>query len=72
MDHLIAKSTNGTEIIVSLLPLHKMQNTRQGAKSVEVGKVVVLPCGIKVNLNLDGRSFYTALNQLFRFHHKVN
>jgi hypothetical protein len=32
INNLIAKSKNGTEIIVSLIPLHKMQNTRQGSK----------------------------------------
>lgn len=38
INDLIAKSKNGTEIIVSLIPLHKMQNTRQGFKEIEVGK----------------------------------
>lgn len=64
---LIAKSSNGTEIIVSLIPLNKMQNTRDGFKSIEVGKRVLLQSGIEVDLNLDGRTFYTALNQLFKF-----
>lgn len=68
---LIAKSKNGTEIIVSLIPLHKMQNTRQGFKEIEVGKRVLLESGIEVDLNLDGRTFYTSLNQLFKLNHKV-
>ncbi|OTG74553.1 hypothetical protein B9T26_06885 [Acinetobacter sp. ANC 4169] len=68
---LIAKSKNGTEIIVSLIPLNKMQNTRQGLKRVEVGKRVLLSSGIEVDLNLDGRTFYTSLNQLFKLNHKV-
>lgn len=71
MNDLIAKSKNGTEIIVSLIPLHKMQNTRQGLKQIEVGKRVLLESGIEVDLNLDGRTFYTSLNQLFKLNHKV-
>ncbi|MCP6547932.1 hypothetical protein NL497_29595, partial [Klebsiella pneumoniae] len=59
VNDLIAKSKNGTEIIVSLIPLHKMQNTRQGLKQIEVGKRVLLESGIEVDLNLDGRTFYT-------------
>ena len=71
VNELIAKSKNGTEIIVSLIPLNKMQNTRQGVKEIEVGKRVLLESGIEVDLNLDGRTFYTSLNQLFKLNHKV-
>jgi hypothetical protein len=71
VNELIAKSKNGTEIIVSLIPLNKMQNTRQGFKEIEVGKRVLLESGIDVDLNLDGRTFYTSLNQLFKLNHKV-
>jgi hypothetical protein len=71
VNNLIAKSKNGTEIIVSLIPLNKMQNTRQGSKEIEVGKRVLLSSGIEVDLNLDGRTFYTSLNQLFKLSHKV-
>ena len=71
INDLIAKSKNGTEIIVSLIPLNKMQNTRQGLKQIEVGKRVLLESGIEVDLNLDGRTFYTSLNQLFKLNHKV-
>jgi hypothetical protein len=71
INDLIAKYKNGTEIIVSLIPLHKMQNTRQGFKEIEVGKRVLLESGIEVDLNLDGRTFYTSLNQLFKLNHKV-
>ena len=70
-NNLIAKSRNGTEIIVSLIPLNKMQNTRQGLKEIEVGKSVLLSSGITVDLNLDGRTFYTSLNQLFKLNNKV-
>lgn len=71
LNDLIAKSKNGTEIIVSLIPLNKMQNTRQGSKKIEVGKRVLLSSGMEVDLNLDGRTFYTSLNQLFKLSHKV-
>ena len=71
INELIAKSKNGTEIIFSLIPLNKMQNTRQGFKEIEVGKRVLLQSGIEVDLNLDGRTFYTSLNQLFKLNHKV-
>ncbi len=71
VNELIAKSKNGTEILVSLIPLNKMQNTRQGFKEIEVGKRVLLESGIEVDLNLDGRTFYTSLNQLFKLNQKV-
>ena len=71
LSNLIAKSKNGTEIIVSLIPLNKMQNTRQGFKEIEVGKRVLLESGIEVDLNLDGRTFYTSLNELFKLNQKV-
>ncbi|MHA3117067.1 hypothetical protein E0H86_13710 [Acinetobacter sp. ANC 4635] len=71
INNLIAKSINGTEIIVSLIPLNKMQNTRNGLKTIEVGKRVLLQSGIEVDLNLDGRTFYTSLNQLFKLNHRV-
>ena len=72
INNLIAKSKNGTEIIVSLIPLNKMQNTRQGFKEIEVGKRVLLESGIEVDLNLDGRTFYTSPNQLFKLDQKVS
>lgn len=71
INELVAKSTNGTEIIVSLIPLNKMQNTREGFKAIEVGKKVRLESGVEVDLNLDGRTFYTSLNQLFKLNQKV-
>ena len=71
VNELIAKSKNGAEIIVSLIPLNKMQNTRQGFKEIEVGKRVLLESGIEVDLNLDGHTFYTSLNQLFKLNQKV-
>ena len=71
INDLVAKSKNGTEIIVSLIPLNKLQNTRQGFKEIEVGKRVLLGSGVEVDLNLDGRTFYTSLNQLFKLDQKV-
>ena len=71
INDLIARSKNGTEIIVLLIPFKKMQNTRQGFKQIEVGKRGLLESGIEVDLNLDGRTFYTSLNQLFKLNHKV-
>lgn len=71
INELVAKSKNGAEIIVSLIPLNKMQNTRQGLKRVEVGKRVLLSSGTEVDLNLDGRTFYTSLNQLFKLDYRV-
>lgn len=71
INHLVAKSRNGTEILVTLIPLNRMQNTPLGFKKVEVGKRVLLSSGIEVDLNLDGRSFYTSLNKLFKLNHKV-
>jgi len=71
MNNLIAKSKNGTEIIVSPIPLNKMQNTRNGLKAIEVGKRVLLQSGQEVDLNLDGRTFYTSLNQLFKLNYRA-
>ena len=72
INDLIAKSINGTEIVVSLIPLNKMHNTRQGFKEIEVGKRVLLESGIEVDLNLDGRTFYASPNQLFKLSHRVS
>ena len=71
INDLIAKSNNGTEILVSLIPLNKIQSTREGFKTVEVGKRVLLSTGIEVDLNLDGRTFYTSINQLFKLNDRV-
>lgn len=71
INDLIAKSKNGTEILVSLIPLNRIQNTREGFKTVEVGKRVLLSSGIEVDLNLDGRTFYASVNQLFKLDNRV-
>lgn len=72
INDLIAKSKNGTEILVSLIPLNRIQNTREGFKTVEVGKRVLLSSGIEVDLNLDGRTFYASINQLFKLDYRVS
>ena len=69
INDLIAKSTNGNEISVTLIPLFRMQNTREGFKQVEVGKRILLSSGLEVDLNLDGRTFYISSNQLFKLNH---
>ncbi|WP_447499928.1 hypothetical protein [Acinetobacter oleivorans] len=72
INDLIAKSKNGTEILVSLIPLNRIQNTREGFKTVEIGKRVLLSSGIEVDLNLDGRTFYASINQLFKLDYRVS
>jgi len=72
INDLIAKSKNGTEILVSLIPLNRIQNTREGFKTVEVGKRVLLSSGVEVDLNLDGRTFYASINQLFKLDYRVS
>lgn len=71
-ENLIAKSVNGHEIIVSLVPSKKMQNTREGFKWVEVGKKVLLQSGIEIELNIDGCSFYTGVHEMFRLSNRVS
>ena len=70
-NNLIAKAANGTEILVSLIPLNKQQTPRHGFKWVEVGKKVLLQSGLEVDLNMDGRSFYAQSNELFKFKERI-
>ena len=65
-ENRIAKAVNGHEIIVSVVPENRKQNTREGFKWVQVGHKVVLENGTEVQLHMDGRSFYTEPNQMFR------
>ena len=62
----IAKASNGKEIYVQIIPLKRQQNTLKGFKWVEVGKKILLDSGQEIDLNLDGNSFYTEVNQLYR------
>lgn len=57
---------DGTKINVQLIPLVKKQSTRDGFIDVTVGQQVQLETGEKVELNLDGKSFYLGSNQLYR------
>ena len=72
MEKVLAKAVNGREIVVSLVASIKMKNTREGFKWVEVGKHVLLECGQEIELNVDGRSFYTDIHEMFRLPHRVN
>ncbi|EPF81501.1 hypothetical protein GCM10025882_31330 [Acinetobacter gyllenbergii] len=62
----VAKAINGNEICVQIIPLKRQQNTLNGFKWVEVGKKVLLESGQEIDFNLDGKSFYTDVNQLYR------
>ncbi|MCO8095314.1 transposase [Acinetobacter lwoffii] len=62
----IATATDGNEINVKLVPLKRKQNTMDGFIWVEVGKMIQLPTGEEFQFNLDGKSFYTGVNQLYR------
>ncbi|MCL6232885.1 MULTISPECIES: transposase [Acinetobacter] len=61
-----AKAVNGDEINVKLVPLKRQQNTNAGLIWVDVGQMIELETGETFNLNLDGKSFYTGPNQLYR------
>ncbi|MHA3892849.1 transposase [Acinetobacter sp. GXMZU3951] len=61
-----AIAVNGQLIDVQLIPLMRSQNTTSGFVGVEVGKMIELRSGEKIDLNLDGRSFYIGLNQLYK------
>jgi len=61
-----AEMADGTRINVKLIPLVKKQSTRDGFIDVTVGKQIQLETGEKIELNLDGKSFYFGPNQLYR------
>jgi hypothetical protein len=61
----VAKASNGNEICVQII-MKRQQNTLDGFKWVEVGKKIQLESGREVDFNLDGKSFYTDVNQLYR------
>lgn len=62
----MAIAKNGQEIVVTLIPNEKKQNTLTGFIHVEVGKKVLLQSGKEVEFNLDGNSFYVAPNEMYR------
>jgi len=49
-----------------LVPLKRQQNTNHGLIWVEVGHMIQLESGETLPMNLDGLSFYTGVNQLYR------
>ncbi|RFS32191.1 transposase [Acinetobacter sp. SWAC5] len=63
-----ALATNGDVIKVNIIPLTKVQSTMKGHTWVEVAKQVELESGKKIELNLDGKSFYTELNKLYKLY----
>lgn len=63
-----ASATNGDEIRVNIIPLKKIQSNLNGKTLVEVAKQVVLESGQKLTLNIDGKSFYTELNKLYKLY----
>ena len=62
----VATAADGNEINVKLVPLKRKQSTQDGFIWVEVGKMIQLPTGEEFQFNLDGKSFYTGVNQLYR------
>lgn len=62
----VATAVNGSEINVKLVPLKRQQNTNHGLIWVEVGHMIQLESGETLPMNLDGLSFYTGVNQLYR------
>ncbi|KAF1020415.1 transposase [Acinetobacter sp.] len=62
----IATAKNGDQIQVKIIPLKRIQNNIDGMSWVEVGKQIQLETGQECCFNLDGRSFYTGLNQLYK------
>lgn len=62
----IATAINGCEIQVKVVPMQRQQNTINGMIMVNVGKMIELENGEQYPFNLDGKSFYTGFNQLYR------
>ena len=62
----IATASNGHEISVKVIPLKRKQNSVEGHKWVEVGKMIQLQSGQEIEFNLDRKSFYVSHNQLYR------
>lgn len=62
----IATAVNGGEISVKLIPLQRKQSTPNGFIMVDVGQMVELESGQILPLNMDGKSFYTGINQMYR------
>ncbi|WOE33070.1 MULTISPECIES: transposase [unclassified Acinetobacter] len=63
---MIAKAVNGEQIRVKIVPLKRKQNSLSGPTWVEVCKQIQVESGEKFNFNLDGKSFYKGLNNLYK------
>lgn len=63
-----AKAVNGDIIRVNVIPLTKTQRNLKGKTLVEVAKQIELESGQRLILNLDGRSFYTDVNKLYKLY----
>lgn len=63
-----AKAVNGDIIRVNVIPLTKTQRNLTGKILVEVAKQIELESGERLGLNLDGRSFYTDVNKLYKLY----
>ena len=63
---MTAVAVNGEKIRVKVVPLKRQQNTLFGLIWVEVSKQIQVESGENFRLNLDGRSFYTGLNNLYK------
>ncbi|ANF81684.1 transposase [Acinetobacter sp. NCu2D-2] len=61
-----ATAVNGCEINVKVVPLKRKQSTLDGFIWVDVGSMIQLSSGEEIQFNLDGKSFYTGVNQLYR------
>jgi hypothetical protein len=62
----VATAINGREIQVKVVPMLRKQNTINGMIMVDVGNMIELESGEQFPFNLDGKSFYTGFNQLYR------
>ncbi|NNP72082.1 transposase [Acinetobacter defluvii] len=63
---MTAKAINGEKIRVKIIPFNRKQNNLSGVTWVEVGKQVQVESGEFFQLNLDGISFYTGQNNLYK------
>lgn len=57
---------NGKHICVQVIPFKRVKNTMTGLNWVEVCKQIQVESGEKFQLNLDGKSFYAGLNNLYK------
>ncbi|ALH95705.1 hypothetical protein [Acinetobacter equi] len=61
-----ASAVNGDQIRVKVIPFMRQQNNMLGITWVEVSKQIEFETGEIFSLNLDGKSFYTGLNKLYK------